>query len=132
MDGFTWLPDAAWRGALLLGVTFVVARLLKSQPAAVRHVLWTGALAGVMAMPILAVIAPAVPVTVPQRVLQTSAPATPANSLGRPDVARQSEGKNVGVENTTPSISAVDTQFNSAVQAIPTPSHPLYTRRPPR
>jgi HEAT repeat protein/beta-lactamase regulating signal transducer with metallopeptidase domain len=67
MTSFTWLPDAAWRGALLLAIAFVIARLLKAQPAAVRHVLWTGALAGVMAMPILAVLAPVrVPVAIPQ------------------------------------------------------------------
>ena len=66
MTSFTWLPDAAWRGALLLAIAFVLARLLKPQPAAVRHVLWTGALAGVMAMPLLAVVAPvSLPVTVP-------------------------------------------------------------------
>src|SRR5688500_4759196 len=82
MTSFTWLPDAAWRGALLLAIAFIIARLLRGQPAAVRHVLWTGTLAGVMAMPILAAVAPVVPVTVPQRVLQRSAPVASDNSLG--------------------------------------------------
>ena len=85
MTSFTWLPDAAWRGALLLAIAFIVARMLKGQPAAVRHVLWTSALAGVMAMPILAVVAPVVPVSIPQRVLQLSSPDTPDNSLGTTD-----------------------------------------------
>src|SRR5687767_6923445 len=80
MSGFTWLPDAAWRGALLLIIAFVIARLLKPQPAAVRHVLWTGALAAVVAMPLLAIIAPmTLPVTVPQRVLDITSPAPVAN-----------------------------------------------------
>ena len=73
MTSFTWLPDAAWRGALLLVATFVLARLLRSQPAALRHVLWTAAFAGVLAMPVLSVVAPvSVPVSLPQRVLDLS------------------------------------------------------------
>src|SRR5919108_2778166 len=83
MTSFTWLPDAAWRGALLLTTAFIVARLLKAQPAAVRHVLWTGALAGVMAMPILAVVAPVrVPVTIPQRVTDLSSRVTSGTPSG--------------------------------------------------
>jgi len=79
MTSFTWLPDAAWRGALLLSIAFVLARLLRSQPAAVRHVLWTGALAGVIAMPILAIVAPvSLPVTVPSRIVNLAAPVTSA------------------------------------------------------
>ena len=79
MTSFTWLPDAAWRGALLLAMAFVLARLLRSQPAAVRHVLWTGALAGVIAMPILAIVAPvSLPVTVPSRIVDLATPVTPS------------------------------------------------------
>jgi HEAT repeat protein/beta-lactamase regulating signal transducer with metallopeptidase domain len=86
MTSFTWLPDAAWRGALLLVLAFVIARLLKPQPAAVRHVLWTGALASVLAMPILALVAPMnLPVTVPKRVLEMTQPASPATTLGTPE-----------------------------------------------
>lgn len=55
---FAWLPDAALRGTLLLAAAFAVARLLRSQPASMRHVLWAGALAGVLAMPLLSTIAP--------------------------------------------------------------------------
>ena len=83
MTSFTWLPDAAWRGALLLAIAFIVAQLLRRQPAAVRHVLWAGALAGVMAMPVLAVIAPVrLPVTIPQRVIDISNQAQIDNSTG--------------------------------------------------
>ena len=104
MTSFTWLPDAAWRGALLLTMAFVVARLLKSQPAAVRHVLWTGALAGVMAMPLLAVVAPMrLPVTVPQRVLEISRPQAPENTLGATQEGLKREAKE---ENAFPSTPA--------------------------
>jgi HEAT repeat protein/beta-lactamase regulating signal transducer with metallopeptidase domain len=88
MTNFTWLPDAAWRGALLLAIAFVFARLLKSQPAAVRHVLWTGALAGVMAMPLLAVMAPVrLPVSVLQKILDISTPGKAGNTLGSANVS---------------------------------------------
>ena len=118
MDGFTWLPDAAWRGALLLAIAFVLARLLKSQPAAVRHVLWTGALAGVMAMPILAVVAPVVPVNVPTRVLQRSSPVTPDNSLGTDVTAREQKD----VESASPSVAASDPPIlTSTIQAVTRP-----------
>ncbi len=75
MTTLTWLPDAAWRGAVLLAIAFIVARLLKAQPAAVRHVLWTGALAGVMAMPLLSLVAPLrLPITLPVGIRGIAAP----------------------------------------------------------
>src|SRR5688572_7868083 len=121
MTSFTWLPDAAWRGALLLAIAFIVARLLRSQPAAVRHVLWTGTLAGVLAMPILAVVAPVVPVTVPTRVLPLASPSTPDNSLGTPDEARIGRNEPRGVEGVTPSTSPTGiSDFGSAIQTVTT------------
>jgi HEAT repeat protein/beta-lactamase regulating signal transducer with metallopeptidase domain len=118
MTSFTWLPDAAWRGALLLSIAFVVARLLKAHPAAVRHVLWTGALAGVMAMPLLTVVAPSVPVAVPQRVPQISSPAAPDNSLGSTEFANEDKD----VERASPSASATDSPIlTSTIQAVTTP-----------
>lgn len=92
MTNFTWLPDAAWRGALLLAIVFAFARLLKPQPAAVRHVLWTGALAGVMAMPVLSIIAPVrLPVTVPPRVLDIATPVPAGDASGSPQSIRESK-----------------------------------------
>lgn len=87
MTTLAWLPDAAWRGAVLLAIAFIIARLLKSQPAAVRHVLWAGALAGVMAMPLLSVVAPLrLPVTMPERMREfPGAPAfTPSAAIEKP------------------------------------------------
>jgi HEAT repeat protein/beta-lactamase regulating signal transducer with metallopeptidase domain len=102
MPAFTWLPDAAWRGALLLAIAFVVARLLKSQPAAVRHVLWTGALAGVMAMPLLALWAPVrLPVSVPQRVLDI----TPSTPVSHASDARNTATDPLTTESASPSPS---------------------------
>jgi len=120
MTSFTWLPDAAWRGALLLAIAFVVARLLKAQPAAVRHVLWTGALAGVMAMPLLAVIAPMrVPVTVPQRVLDISSRTVPNDALG---FANANVDPKRGQESvSTPPAPAIQTSLTPASAAAATP-----------
>jgi HEAT repeat protein/beta-lactamase regulating signal transducer with metallopeptidase domain len=125
MTSFSWLPDAAWRGALLLSIAFVVARLLKSHPAAVRHVLWTGALAGVMAMPLLTVVTPSVPVSVPKRVLELS-PVAPDNSLGRSEFARSRESGDV--EGMTPSVSTTDSPIlTSTIQAVTTPWYQWFT-----
>ena len=121
MTSFTWLPDAAWRGALLLAIAFVVARLLRGQPAAVRHVLWTGTLAGVMAMPILAAVAPVVPVTVPQSVLQRASPVASDKSLGASGVVTVQVDEKQDVEGATPSASASGTSdLGSAIQAVTT------------
>src|SRR5688572_30092661 len=92
MTSFTWLPDAAWRGALLLAIAFVLARLLRSQPAAVRHVLWTGALAGVIAMPVLAIVAPvSLPVTMPARIVDLTTPPAPVAASGTASEADESK-----------------------------------------
>ena len=92
MTNFTWLSDAAWRGALLLAIAFVFARLLKPQPAAIRHVLWTGALAGVMAMPILSIIAPVrLPVSVSPRVFDLATPAPVADPAGNVNLTTDSK-----------------------------------------
>src|SRR5688572_4804054 len=109
MTSFAWLPDAAWRGALLLAIAFVVARLLRGQPAAVRHVLWTGTLAGVMAMPILAAVAPVVPVTVPQRVLPLQRASTPDASLGGSGFVTVQVDENRKGESAAPSASTSGT-----------------------
>ena len=126
MTSFTWLPDAAWRGALLLAIAFIVARLLRGQPAAVRHVLWTGTLAGVMAMPILAAVAPVVPVTVPQRVLQRSSPVASDNSLGSSEsVAVQADKQED--RGGAPTTASGSSDLGSAIQAVTTPWYRWFT-----
>ena len=72
----SWLPEAAWKGALLLAVAWVGARLLQRQPAALRHLLWTVALGGVIAMPLLSM---ATPVRVPIPIRQVVS-ASPTNA----------------------------------------------------
>jgi HEAT repeat protein/beta-lactamase regulating signal transducer with metallopeptidase domain len=96
MMSLTWLLESAWRGALLLVIALVIARLLKPQAAAVRHVLWTSALAGVIAMPILSALAPLpVSFTLPQRVLEISTPGSSraGNTVAQTDADRETAGE---------------------------------------
>jgi HEAT repeat protein/beta-lactamase regulating signal transducer with metallopeptidase domain len=117
MTSFTWLPDAAWRGALLLSIAFVVARLLKPQPAAVRHVLWTCALAGVMAMPILAIVAPmSLPVSVPKRVTEITTQSTVSRSESRLTIHESKITKNE--ESATPSASISGDETNASTPTV--------------
>src|SRR5688572_32820174 len=122
MTSFTWLPDAACRGALLLAIVFIVARLLRGQPAAVRHMLWTGTLAGVMAMPLLSAVAPVVPITVPTRVLPLPTPAVPDNLLGIPDVAKVLED-DTGDPVAPPACAGLSSDFGCATEVVTTPSY---------
>ncbi|HEX6314768.1 MAG TPA: HEAT repeat domain-containing protein [Gemmatimonadaceae bacterium] len=121
MTSFMWLPDAAWRGALLLLFAFLIARLLRSQSAALRHVLWTGALAGVMAMPILAVVAPAVPVTVPQRVLPLASQHTPDQSLGGSEMITAGTAERTTGDRGRPSAVSGSSGLGSAIEMVTTP-----------
>lgn len=53
MWSLDWLADAAWRGAALLVLVFLVDRALRYDAAALRHRIWVIGLAGVLAMPLL-------------------------------------------------------------------------------
>ncbi len=120
MTSFTWLPDAAWRGALLLTIAFMVARLLKAQPAAVRHVLWTGALAGVIAMPILAVIAPVrVSVAIPQRVADLSSRSIAQTTLGVTTTSDELKEEKAASESPAPLSSSAQTSPTQNVTITP-------------
>ena len=56
MDGVEWLGvwlDVAVRGALLLAVTTLLVRVLRRTSAATRHVVWSAAVAALVALPLL-------------------------------------------------------------------------------
>jgi HEAT repeat protein/beta-lactamase regulating signal transducer with metallopeptidase domain len=117
---FSWLPDAAWRGALLLAIAFIVARVLKPQAAAVRHVMWTSTLAAVIAMPVLALIAPVtVPVTVPKRVADLAP--RPAADPATAQVERNNDNDaSSGVERSSLSSSDVSVApLEVAISEVP-------------
>lgn len=52
------LFDAALKGAVLVGVAALAAYLLRHRSAAARHAVWTAAMAGHLALPVLALVAP--------------------------------------------------------------------------
>src|SRR5687768_13588811 len=51
-----YLPELALKSTLVLGVAWVLAFLLRRRSAAVRHLVWTTAVAGVLALPFLQLI----------------------------------------------------------------------------
>ena len=52
------LLDAALKGAVLVGAAALAAYLLRHRSAAARHAIWTAAMAGHLALPVLALVAP--------------------------------------------------------------------------
>ena len=53
--GFTWMPiaDAVFKASLLLGAAGIACFTLRRASASVRHLIWTLALAGSIAIPVL-------------------------------------------------------------------------------
>ncbi len=73
--GMGWaaaLGDVAVRSTILLAVAGMVAWLLRKRPATVRHRVWTLALAGVLSLPVVGVIVPELPLSVPMPDLRVS------------------------------------------------------------
>ena len=73
--GMGWaaaLGDMAVRSTVLLAVAGVVAWLLRKRPATVRHRVWTLALAGVLSLPVVGLIVPELPLSVPMPDLRVS------------------------------------------------------------
>ena len=58
MTWLSWFPETAWKGAVLLAAAWLATRLLQKQPAALRHLVWTAALGGLLAMPALSATTP--------------------------------------------------------------------------
>src|SRR5688572_1706010 len=58
MTWLSWVPDTAWKGALLLAVAWIAARLLQKHAAALRHLVSPPALGGLLAMPVLSTATP--------------------------------------------------------------------------
>src|SRR5262245_29777440 len=69
------LLSAAWKSSILLLLAGVTARLLSRHSAAARHVVWTTAMAGALAVPILEFILPAW--TLPSPMADFALPYTP-------------------------------------------------------
>ena len=57
----------AVKSALILGAAGIITHLLRSSAAALRHLVWLTAMVGVLLLPIIAVVLPAVDVPLPER-----------------------------------------------------------------
>ena len=71
-NGSTWfavLAGAALKSAVAVVLAWAAAFLLRGRSAAARHMVWTAAVAALLALPILSVCLPALPVLAPNALL---------------------------------------------------------------
>ena len=71
-NGSAWfavLAGAALKSAVAVGLAWAVAFLLRGRSAAARHLVWTAAVAAMLALPILSVSLPDLPVLAPNALL---------------------------------------------------------------
>ncbi|HKS05095.1 MAG TPA: HEAT repeat domain-containing protein [Gemmatimonadaceae bacterium] len=80
MTWLAWFPETALKGAVLLAVAWLATRLLQKQPAALRHLVWTAALGGLLVMPALSATTP-VRLALPARQVATAADNTAQSEL---------------------------------------------------
>ena len=76
---FPLLADAAVRGVLLLLVTGLVSLALWRASAAVRHLVWTTALVGLLALPAVRAVVPTIEVATPAGLWPAAVPAQPVD-----------------------------------------------------
>jgi TonB family protein len=61
--GYSLLADAAMKSIIVLALAALLTMVLRRSSAAVRHMLWTAAFAGLLALPVFTVALPALPVS---------------------------------------------------------------------
>lgn len=81
--------DACIRATLLLSLAFACAAVLRHSSAAARHLVWASTLSGLLALPLISLVAPSLRITVPALVLPgigqvvtASLPADPVDATG--------------------------------------------------
>jgi beta-lactamase regulating signal transducer with metallopeptidase domain len=117
-DVVTILVGAAARGAVVLLVALAITSLLRRRPAAVRHAIWTGAIAVQLLLPLLAVWGPHWQVPVPERLRSL----VPEASIVTP-VDQFRDGSLIVARPESPEAtpSAVRADEHSIISAPPTP-----------
>lgn len=108
----------ALRASVLLAAALLTTRLLRNASAATRHVIWTAAVAGVLALPVLSVVVPAWNVPVISIAAGVAAPQTSESFAGTapvaPVVTRESS---VGPTTPAPTV-ASQTRAEKAVASL--------------
>ncbi len=88
---YALLAASAWKGTLILGAAYVAAWLLRGRSAALRHLVWTAAVVALLALPLLSIGLPSLPVHAPAAILDpglmfrvstTASPASGALAAG--------------------------------------------------
>jgi TonB family protein len=96
MLGFPILASAALKGSAILGAAALVAWSLRRRSAAARHLVWTAAAAALLALPLLMLTLPALPVRAPQSgpgvVFQVFSSAATVATVGHPAAAPAAGG----------------------------------------
>jgi TonB family protein len=68
-NAFSFLAAAAWKGTIILAAAWAAALLLRGRSAAARHLVWTAAAAALIALPLLSIGLPSLPVPAPAAIL---------------------------------------------------------------
>lgn len=80
--------DATVKGTVLLLGAFLAARLLRSRPAAVRHLVWAAALTGLLCLPVLSGVLPRIEVPgLPRIMADTGVESSPAAAAAPPGMS---------------------------------------------
>ena len=66
---YSFFMSVALKGTLILGTAWVAALLLYKSSAAVRHLVWSAALAALLVLPFLVLALPALPVSIADSLL---------------------------------------------------------------
>lgn len=106
----------AVRATILLLAAWVATRLLRRASAATRHLVWTGGIAGVLALPLLGVVAPEWKVPVVWFTAKVDTPPEPSVST---PVSNERESANVGAPMTRSSPAPADPIARSERVATP-------------
>ncbi|HET9984571.1 MAG TPA: M56 family metallopeptidase [Longimicrobiales bacterium] len=122
MSSFSWLAlpatrlgllppvvEAIAKGTVLLAVVFVLTAVLRRTSAGTRHILWSGALVGVLALPLLTMVVPplrVLPAAVATRAAYAAFEAAPVGEL--PDAAPAVSMSSSAGRSERPALRAAD------------------------
>jgi beta-lactamase regulating signal transducer with metallopeptidase domain len=109
----------AIRATILLLGAWVATRLMRRASAATRHLVWTGAIAGVLALPLLGVLAPEWKVTVIWVAAKVDAPPEPSAST---PASKERESARVAAPITSSTSVAADPAPRARSERVATPT----------